>query len=456
MQLIGNSAPQEKNNRIRVILEYEWHRIRFSVNKKRRSRLLEDLKSCNHYLIQFADAIDISDSSEQTTPELSIGMPLSLTGFWRHAKHLYTLIQQAWCCPCCKSHSTDLLLRNHRDPHKVEFKILFTYAGKLTCHHSGPWDWKEATITVSEQRKSKGSTDHQMAMISAVGDRNTTPPSALRASGTTQRRRKDDKVTFLDQALPKANLAALIPLQVNPALPTITDLCAKLTEAAPDDEGLGILRGNSTHFTVFFPKQKPLHKAVLEHVTLEDVLRDQSHRSLSRRQRYSIALAIASAYVQLHDSPWIWAGWDEREIYLLYDSTTSLYYDQPRMSKIIPTQSPALQGQPDTSLVKLGIILLELAFGRLVEVHPLRQRYQTPRNQQDHFLDKAVAEEWCARDARDEHPDFEEPVKWCFNPRSARTRVDLDDDSWRKKLFKQVVQPLARCCKENKWELRDR
>ena len=456
MQLIGNAAPQERSNRIRVLLEYEWHCIRFSVNKKRRSRLLENLKSCNYYLNKFADVIDISDSSEQPTPKSSIGMPLSLTNFWRHAKNLYTLIQQAWCCSCCTSHSTDLLLRNHQDPHNVEFKILFTYAGKLTCHHSGPWDWKEATITVAEQRKLKGVTDHQTAMVSAVGGRNKSPHSALRASGTAQRRRKDEKVTFLDQALPIANRAALIPLQVNPALPTITDLCAKFTKAGPDDEGLGILSGNSTIFTVSIPKQKPLPKAVLEHVTLEDVLRDQSHRSLSRRQRYSIALAIASAYVQLHDSPWIWAGWDKREIYLLYDSATSLYYEQPRISKIIPTQSATLQGHPDTSLVKLGIILLELAFGRLVEAHPLRQKYQTPRNQQDQFLDKAVAEEWCARDAKDEHPDFEEPVNWCFDPRSARTKVDLDDDSWRKNLFEQVVKPLARCCKENKWELRDR
>lgn len=384
-----------------------------------------------------------------------VAMPRSLGHFWQHAKALYASMHQAWSCTCCTSHSTDLLLRNYRDPHKIEFKVLFTFAEKLTCQHSGPWDWKEAKITALEERAPQPKASHDKAMFQALSGRSPAPSSALRSLGQKQKKQKQKEVAFLENIVPGANVTALLPLQVYPSLPEITDLCAKLASTAPDDTELGMIAKDSMRFSITLPEQKPLTKSTLEHITLDEVLRVQGQKFLSRRQRYNIALAIASAYVQLHASPWILADWNRCDIYLLWDSGTSQFREQPRISRNIPSQPQSLGGKLDQSLVKLGIMLLELAFGQVLEQNPLRQQWPSSNDEANVFLDKAAAEQWCERYAPEEHPHFEDPVMWCLRQPMTRTKRAHDDDTWRKDLFSNVVHPLEVCCKQNNFEIQE-
>ena len=332
---------------------------------------------------------------------------------------------------------------------------MFTYAEKLTCQHSGPWDWKETSITALEDRVPQTGRSHTTAMLQAVSGNNPTASSALGPSNKTQTQKKPRKVAFVDKVVPRVNVMALLPLQANPTMPEITDLCANLTSMASDDTELGTLTGKMTRFLVTLPEQKPITKSALEHITLDEVLRGQGQKFLTRRQRYSIALAIASAYVQLHASPWMLADWDKRDIYLLWNSDTSAFYEQPRISRNIPSQPPSPRGMLDQSLVMLGIMLLELAFGQVLEQNPLRQKWPTSNNQPDIVRDKAAAEEWCKSWAPEEHPHFEGPVMWCLRQPIPRTKTDLDEDKWRKDLFTNVVHPLAICCKENNFDIQD-
>ena len=435
-------------------MEFEWHRIKFSLNRKRRAGLLASLTTCNQWLERYMTASRGLESSGKTRILRNTPMPKCLLHFWQHARDLYQLVQQAWSCTCSTSHSTDLLLRDYRDPHKIEFKILFSFAENITTQHSGPWDWKESDVVALERREPQAQVPVDEAMNKAVGGTQIPSSSILRPPSRVRKTREIQGVRFIDRAIPLTNTVASLPLQARPTLPRITDLCTHLAKIGPHDAQLGMLGSDSSSYSVYLPIQKVLSKPELRHITLDEILRNQKEFSLSLRQRYTIALAIASSYVQLHATPWIWAQWNKCDIYLLYDSSSSVFYEQPRISKKMSKQMPPSPGPHDRSLVSLGIMLLELAFGQALEHNRFRLRHPTIINpDSNHYLDAAAAKEWCESQAEDNHPHFAGVVLWCLGHATSRKKMDLDNDTWRTDLFNNVVRPISSCCTENNFKV---
>lgn len=449
----GYVNPGRGQGAARDILEFEWHRIKFSVNRKRRKVLLTELTRCNEYLERFSDSLLKSTSPVQSGISRNLSMPPSLLGFWQHARDLYHLMQRAWSCSCT-SHSTDLLLRDHRDPHKVEFNILFTFAENITAQHLGSWDWKEADVVAFERDETQRQSLGDQNIVNAISSTQGNSRPALKSAGRTQGSKQPKGVSFMTNIIPMTNLVASLPLQAGASLPEITDLCADLTKLGPDDNELGILGKSSKGYTVSFPRKKSYVKSDLRHFTLDEILRSKLKNDFSRRQRYTVALAIASSYVQLQATPWIWTQWDKRSIYLLYDSSEEAFLEQPRIARNISKQLPASPGRLDRSIVALGIMLLELAFGEAVEENRFRLKHPRLNNLSDQFLDEAAAKEWCESQAKENHPQFAKPVLWCLGHETARTAMDLNNDTWRRDLYENVVQPISACCRFEDWEIK--
>ena len=275
---------------LRDNLEVEWKRIKFTFNRNRRTELYKGLETCNRHLAGFLALDDMSDPLPQTHSSRKIAMPPSLNRFWLHARDLYTLMHKAWSCGCCSSHGSDLLLQKMRDHHKIEFDILFTYAGRLTCEHSGPWDWKEARIIALENGAKQQRASDTKDMVQGVSGKNSTLASALKSTNMTRTKPKPKGVAFLEDLVPKPNLAAMMPLQAEPTQPEIGDLCAKLAGMKPDDTELGLLAGKSTKFSVAVPEQRRMAKSTIEYITLDLALRERGLRFLSRRQRVRVKL----------------------------------------------------------------------------------------------------------------------------------------------------------------------
>ncbi|KAL8792354.1 MAG: hypothetical protein Q9195_005057 [Heterodermia aff. obscurata] len=437
----------------RGAVEFEWHRIKFSLNRKRRTGLLANLTTCNRWLERYMIASRGFESFGNTRIVRNIPMPRSLLHFWQHARDLYQLVQQAWSCTCSTSHSTDLLLREYSDPHKTEFKILFSFAENITTQHSGPWDWKETDVVALERSQPQAQVPVDKAMTQVASGTQMPSPSILGSPNKARRDKRSKGVRFIDKAIPVTNMAASLPLQAQLTLPKITDLCTHLAKSGLHGAQIGMLGSDSSSYSVYFPRQKILSKPELRHVTLDEILRSPMRFNLSRRQRYTIALAIASSYVQLHASPWIWARWNKRDIYLLYDSSNSVFYEQPRISKKISKQLPPSPEPQDRSLASLGIMLLELVFGQALEHNRFRLKHPTLNAESDHCLDAAAAKEWCESQAEEDHPHFTEPVLWCLGHATPRTKMDLNNDTWRTDLFNNVVRPISSCCKEHNFKV---
>lgn len=182
-----------------------------------------------------------------------------------------------------------------------------------------------------------------------------------------------------------------------------------------------------------------------ETVTLEMLLHKQSEITLSRRQRYSIALTLASSHLQLYSSPWLTAQWSKKDIVFLRDKDfpDSVVADQPYISRdfapSVPNSGPMF-AHGDRSIFNLGIMLLELCFGVALEDHKLRPNF-THNGQSNPYLELAQAREWCSSACDEAGPEFADAIQWCLQMNS----IEVKSKEGRERLFAEVVKPLQNC-----------
>lgn len=139
---------------------------------------------------------------------------------------------------------------------------------------------------------------------------------------------------------------------------------------------------------------------------------------LSRRQRYKIALILASSYVQLHPTPWLKSKWSKKDILFLYDNEDleTICIEQPYISRSLcrklqakDSAIPAIHTFQD-SIRNLGIVsrrvnansktniwqmLIELCFGTAIEAYKGRPKFGGSMDEQMvQVIDYAAADKW--------------------------------------------------------------
>jgi hypothetical protein len=186
---------------------------------------------------------------------------------------------------------------------------------------------------------------------------------------------------------------------------------------------------------------------VAREVTLKDILHRDHKARISRAQRFQIALKIASSHLQLHSTSWARRHWETSDVRFPQAGTTSadILLDRPFVSASFKVDLPSTsrrQKATDRSFACLGIMMLELLFGKLIEEHELWQQLFTGISNDDPRARLAVAKGW-ADDVKDEAgPEFSSAVKWYLEESPAT----LHDDQWRKDSTHEVVLPLQNCC----------
>lgn len=116
----------------------------------------------------------------------------------------------------------------------------------------------------------------------------------------------------------------------------------------------------------------------------------------------------------IHPDPYVLTDFDA-------NSTTSL----PRM---------------DLSFIALGIVLLELGFGKRFNQNPLWQKL--PGRESDPMTRMFVAQTWAKKMQGTAGEDYALAVSWTLN----NGPLEAVDQSWRKDFAENVVQRLQRCC----------
>lgn len=187
-------------------------------------------------------------------------------------------------------------------------------------------------------------------------------------------------------------------------------------------------------------------------ITLEGLLRKDGLPCPSRRQRYALAFILSSSFLQLLESPWLSATWRKSDVVFFEDPAQpgAFKLDEPhldncllRRSEPSPPTETSRRMQLSSSLEILGVVLLELCFGKLLEEQPCRLKYSnTMDNTIERALDIQAAREWHGDIEEEAGYDYSVAVGWCLGG-----ILSTPPDRWRETMLSKVVQSLESCHK---------
>ena len=171
----------------------------------------------------------------------------------------------------------------------------------------------------------------------------------------------------------------------------IEDLCAEINRAYSSQASssyLGVLDSSNARHRLWSAALPPLPYTE-QTISLEDLLR---RRLAEKRDRLRLGVQLASAVIQLHTTGWLNERWGRRDIHFFlaaelprragsggYQPVFEKPFLRRDFRKGLPdSQSqqnmPALAQRPlvkcDASLFSLGIVLVELWFGKHIEDFP--------------------------------------------------------------------------------------
>lgn len=385
----------------RIKCEYEFRRIQFVLSKKKRDKLARDLTANNEELQKI-----LTSSERLATHRRRRKAPKGLKRIREQARELYHVLERGWNCRCLatkSSHHANLMLEKRMDVEKKSekkkqkdgkdssdgnFRVMFSLWPDM---RSPAVSWQETTIrmiTTDCQNVSLVVPSTSTLTVQGIPRRDHAKAKTNEPSNKSMKPPK--KVAFTQNSSPQ-----LEPLnEVTPILKEIADLCKAIHDAhnGKKQEPLGYLLDEQLRRHGIYPCLEPTCIATgAETVTLACLLsspNDESTNSiggfrLSRADRYSIAVILASSLLQLCNSPWIEETWSKYDIYFLkaaQGSPTPIIVEKPYITRRF---RPYRSGSPENSTLctdtgnksqksmqSLGIMLLELLFGRAIEVSP--------------------------------------------------------------------------------------
>jgi hypothetical protein len=125
--------------------------------------------------------------------------------------------------------------------------------------------------------------------------------------------------------------------------------------------------------------------------------------------------------------------------------------DQPYISRPLSKQtqinsismsSPQASSTFQESIHNLGIMLLELCFGKAIEEHELCVSISTENERIRQAFVYGIASDWAQHVLGEAGPDYSGAVYWCLHH---NTVGDGNDEGWREDMIARVVEPLKIC-----------
>lgn len=170
----------------------------------------------------------------------------------------------------------------------------------------------------------------------------------------------------------------------------------------------------------------------------------------SRRQRIALASILSSSFLQLLESPWLSASWQKSDVVFFEDPVHPGLFklDEPHLDHCLeenkedstPTETNRRM-QLASSLEMLGVVLLELCFGKLLIAQPCRLKYPgTGDSIVERALDIQAAREWHGEIEEEAGHDYSVAVGWCLGG-----ILSTPPDRWREAMLGKVVHPLESC-----------
>lgn len=170
---------------------------------------------------------------------------------------------------------------------------------------------------------------------------------------------------------------------------------------------------------------------------------------LSKKERYSLAVTLASSTLQLNATPWFPDQWSGKDV-LFYRTVAGprlIDIDHPYVASELhelsqgekPLQKPRGFQNKNTTLLALAIALLELYFGMSAEKH--QEDEQMPVEPRNPWTLCAMAYEWAETEQENLSAAFQSAVTHCLRCFSD-PGASLQDPDFLQAAVESIVLPL--------------
>jgi hypothetical protein len=226
----------------------------------------------------------------------------------------------------------------------------------------------------------------------------------------------------------------------------ILDLCQYIEGSKENGISSGVLREKKSLYTVNLGKGQEIQVATLE--SLLELQEGSGSCSLSRLQRLYIALRLVVSIQPLHGTPWIGDKWGKQNV--LVQFSTGHDRTSPGLQRIYITPT---SGAPDgneanqkadcmKALRCLGIVLLELCFGRRLEDYAGWKEFLGPDGKANAYTSTAAALEWQEKLPGEAGENMAEAVRKCLAFAFETRSRSLEDEDLAIRFHDGVVQPV--------------
>ncbi|KAF8249178.1 hypothetical protein K440DRAFT_622544 [Wilcoxina mikolae CBS 423.85] len=352
-----------------------------------------------------------------------------------HAKRLYQSLSSRWpyTCPCKHPHRASLRLdvRNISET-DILFGFVFSFDENPTAGTPLPWNWRNVEI--------------KPLQASAF-------PTTLVSAHAQPSPKKTVRFTNMPSIVLSTAKGSTYSQQATPPVTKISDLCKILGATTRTRSCLGLLDDQHSQHLIYCGSQPCPQNEIRKPTSLEEILNCGGAVSLATKQKCTLALTLASATLQLYNTPWMNDSWDLKDIYVFNTGEGVSPIDLPYVSKSFATTSKSTQSTQSSTMVTrllknkmvfaLGVALLEMSYGR--HILSLKTAKDSGPQGDDSSLTKIyiayrLVDEIGARESKNYADAARRCIHCCFDT----SHYDLDSKEFRDLFYQGVVLPLQR------------
>jgi hypothetical protein len=235
----------------------------------------------------------------------------------------------------------------------------------------------------------------------------------------------------------------------------VKDLCASIKQIRASRLGFSLDSRNKLRGACSIDSTES-HIPSAEVLTLEDLLDrppvvDGRRAKLSKKERYSLALTLASSVLYLNSTPWLTDQWAAKDIlfHCTAASARPVNIDRPHVAPVLVELPKTPNGQKtrgfhnkNTVLLALAIALLELYFGTSAMKYQENELGATdPSLHKNPWMLCSMAHDWAEESQEDLSAAFLSAVRHCLRCFSD-PGASLQDSEFLQAAVESIVLPL--------------
>ncbi|KAJ8127031.1 hypothetical protein O1611_g6608 [Lasiodiplodia mahajangana] len=325
--------------------QWTWSRVKHSFNTKKRNKVLDDLRHCNEALRRVAEKTELPEEADSSkVQELKLRFnPKRCTSIRECLSSLHRALGAGLCCACSSPHqaAVDLDWTAYESDEKQVYKVAISYK-RISQPPPHADSWKKLHIVPQLTPKTSPLDLDLLAL--PIPSRTPSPISSIKAKvvrfaslSNTRTLPSSLSSSLSPSSLTLSSSSSVIANSSSSAVMAstteVTSLCNTLCAETIPHSLTGYFKDpdkdpNQDDHRRFFldPDQPDLFK-ITEAFQLKSLIslgdspagKRNPMLSLSAKQRYGIAAAIAWSVLHLGETPWFGEFWSESQANLFLE-----------------------------------------------------------------------------------------------------------------------------------------